>query len=301
MSVIMIIAGFIFSAVAGYMAGIVGSSNNPISGVTIATILTSSLILLALMGKDSASGPVAAIMIGAVTCCAASIAGDNLQDLKAGYVLGATPRAQQIMLMVGVVAAALALPVILNLLNTAYGIGAQSGRESALQAPQASLMASVAWGVFKGGLPWTMVYIGMAIGIIIIIIDQIQAARKSEYRVPVLAVAVGIYLPFDLGSAVLVGGLVAWAVTRYQKKNPSKADPDVATATARSETTGLLFASGLITGEALIGILLAVPIVIWERNVFDLHLALPGLLGLVCLLGVCYWLYKTSVGSFIKK
>ena len=301
MSVIMIIAGFIFSAVAGYMAGIVGSSNNPISGVTIATILTSSLILLALMGKDSASGPVAAIMIGAVTCCAASIAGDNLQDLKAGYVLGATPRAQQIMLMVGVGAAALALPVILNLLNTAYGIGAQSGRESALQAPQASLMESVARGVFKGGLPWTMVYIGMAIGVIIIIIDKIQEARKSEYRVPVLAVAVGIYLPFDLGSAVLVGGLVSWAVTRFQKKNPSKADPDIKTATARSETTGMLFASGLITGEALIGILLAVPIVIWERNVFDLHLILPGFIGLACLLIVCFWLYKTSVGSFMKK
>ena len=141
----------------------------------------------------------------------------------------------------------------------------------------------------------------MAIGIIIIIIDQIQAARKSEYRVPVLAVAVGIYLPFDLGSAVLVGGLVAWAVTRYQKKNPTKADPDVASATARSETTGLLFASGLITGEALIGILLAVPIVIWERNVFDLHVLLPGFVGLACLLGVCYWLYKTSVSSFVKK
>ncbi len=301
MAVIMLIAGFIFSAVAGYMAGLVGSSNNPISGVTIATILTSSLILLALMGKDSTSGPVAAIMIGAVTCCAASIAGDNLQDLKAGYMLGATPRAQQIMLMVGVVAAAVALPVILNLLNTAYGIGAQSGRETALQAPQASLMASVAKGVFQGGLPWTMVYIGMAIGVIIIIIDQIQEARKSEYRVPVLAVAVGIYLPFDLGSAVLVGGLVSWAVTRFQNKNPSKAQPDVASATSRSERTGLLFASGLITGEALIGILLAVPIVVWERNVFDLHHALPSMVGLACLLGVCYWVYKSATKSFMEK
>ncbi|MEO6132327.1 MAG: oligopeptide transporter, OPT family, partial [Saprospiraceae bacterium] len=165
MSVIMILAGFLFSAVAGYMAGLVGSSNNPISGVTIATILTSSLILLALMGKSSVSGPVAAIMIGAVTCCAAAIAGDNLQDLKAGYILGATPRSQQIMLMVGVVAAAVALPVILNLLNTAYGIGAQSGREHFLAAPQASLMESVARGVFQGGLPWTMVYIGMGIGV----------------------------------------------------------------------------------------------------------------------------------------
>ena len=301
MAVIMIIAGFIFSAVAGYMAGLVGSSNNPISGVTIATILTSSLILLALMGKDSASGPVAAIMIGAVTCCAASIAGDNLQDLKAGYILGATPRAQQIMLMVGVAAAAVALPVILNLLNTAYGIGAQSGRETALQAPQASLMESVARGVFKGGLPWTMVYIGMSIGALIIIIDKIQEARKSEFRVPVLAVAVGIYLPFDLGSAVLVGGLVAWAVTRYQNKNSSRAVPNVLSATNRSERAGLLFASGLITGEALIGILLAIPIVIWERNVFDLHYVLPGFVGLVCLLGVCYWVYKSTIRSFIEK
>jgi putative OPT family oligopeptide transporter len=298
MSVLMIIAGFLFSAVAGYMAGLVGSSNNPISGVTIATILTSSLILLALMGDNAASGPVAAIMIGAVVCCAAAIAGDNLQDLKAGYIVGATPRAQQIMLMVGVVAAALALPLILNLLNTAYGIGAQSGKENFLAAPQASLMESVARGVFQGGLPWSMVYIGMAIGIVIIIIDSIQKARGSEYRVPVLAVAVGIYLPFDLSSAIMVGGLVAWAVARYQTRNKLKAIPDYASAIARSDRTGLLFASGLITGEALIGILLAVPIVIWERNVFDLGTELPIILGLVFLLGVCYWLYRSSTKSF---
>ncbi len=301
MSVLMILAGFLFSAVAGYMAGLVGSSNNPISGVTIATILSSSLILLALMGKDSSSGPVAAIMIGAVTCCAAAIAGDNLQDLKAGYIVGATPRAQQIMLMVGVVAAAAALPVILNLLNTAYGIGAQSGREHFLAAPQASLMESVARGVFKGGLPWTMVYIGMGIGVAIILIDKIQEARKSELRVPVLAVAVGIYLPFDLGSAIMVGGLVAWAVSRYQKKNRAKALPDFDVAIGRSDRTGLLFASGLITGEALVGILLAVPIVIWERNVFDLGTQLPVLIGLVMLAIVCYWLYRSSTRSFSEK
>lgn len=298
MSVLMILAGFLFSAVAGYMAGLVGSSNNPISGVTIATILTSSLILLALMGKDSASGPVAAIMIGAVTCCAAAIAGDNLQDLKAGYIVGATPRSQQIMLMVGVVAAAIALPAILNLLNTAYGIGAQSGRENFLAAPQASLMESVARGVFQGGLPWTMVYIGMAIGITLIIIDQIQKSRGSEYRVPVLAVAVGIYLPFDLSSAIMVGGLVAWAVSRYQKRNRANAKPNVEAAIGRSDRTGLLFASGLITGEALIGILLAVPIVIWERNVFDLGTHLPVIIGLVFLLIVCYWLYRSSTRSY---
>lgn len=301
MSVLMLIAGFLFSAVAGYMAGLVGSSNNPISGVTIATILTSSLILLALMGSDASSGPVAAIMIGAVTCCAAAIAGDNLQDLKAGYIVGATPRAQQIMLMVGVVAAALALPMILNLLNTAYGIGAQSGKENFLAAPQASLMESVARGVFQGGLPWTMVYIGMVIGIVIIIIDSIQKSRKSEYRVPVLAVAVGIYLPFDLSAAIMVGGIVALAVAKFQSRNSGRAFPDVASALARSDRTGLLFASGLITGEALIGILLAVPIVIWERNVFDLGTNLPVIIGLVFLTIVCYWLYKSSTKSYVER
>lgn len=298
MSIIMIIAGFIFSAVAGYMAGLVGSSNNPISGVTIATILTSSLILLALMGKDSSSGPVAAIMIGAVTCCAASIAGDNLQDLKAGYIVGATPKAQQIMLIVGVVASALCLPGILNLLNTAYGIGPQSGRENPLQAPQASLMESVARGVFQGGLPWGMIYIGMAIGVAIIIVDLIQKSRKSEFRVPVLAVAVGIYLPFDLSATVMVGGLVAWAITKYQNRNKSQGKPDYQTAVSRTERTGLLFASGLITGEALIGIMLAIPIVVWERNVFDMGITLPAIVGVLCLTIVCIILYRSAVKTF---
>ncbi|HJW29586.1 MAG TPA: oligopeptide transporter, OPT family, partial [Saprospiraceae bacterium] len=270
----------------------------PISGVTIATILTSSLILLALMGKSSVAGPVAAIMIGAVVCCAAAIAGDNLQDLKAGYIVGATPRSQQIMLMVGVVAAALALPAILNLLNTAYGIGVDSGREHPLQAPQATLMASVAKGVFSGGLPWKMVYMGMGIGAAIIILDKIQEARKSEYRFPVLAIAVGIYLPFDLDSAIMVGGLVALFASMYVKRNKAKAKPDHASALGRSERAGLLFASGLITGEALVGILLAVPIVIWGRNVFDLHHQLPAIIGFATLVGVCYLLYRSTARSY---
>jgi putative OPT family oligopeptide transporter len=300
MSVLMILAGFLFSAVAGYMAGLVGSSNNPISGVTIATILTSSLILLALMGKESAAGPVAAIMIGAVVCCAAAIAGDNLQDLKAGYIVGATPRAQQIMLMVGVVAAAIALPAILNLLNTAYGIGPESGREHPLQAPQANLMAAVAKGVFSGGLPWKMVYIGMGIGTAIIILDKIQEARKSEYRFPVLAVAVGIYLPFDLDSAVMVGGLVALFASMYIKRNQAKGKPDPVLALGRSERAGLLFASGLITGEALVGILLAVPIVITGRNIFNLGVVLPSIVGFLALLGVCYLLYRSTTKSYTE-
>jgi len=137
MAILMVIAGFLFSAVAGYMAGLVGSSNNPISGVTIATILTSALILLALMGSGAERGPAAAIMIGAVVCCAAAIAGDNMQDLKAGNILGATPQRQQIMQMVGVVSAALVLPLVLQLLLTGYGFGPPTAENpDALAAPQ---------------------------------------------------------------------------------------------------------------------------------------------------------------------
>ena len=295
MAVIMLVAGFLFSAVAGYMAGLVGSSNNPISGVTIATILTSSLILLALMGKDSTSGPAAAIMIGAVVCCAAAIAGDNMQDLKAGHILGATPYKQQIMQMVGVVAAALAIPGILNLLHTAYGIGSVE-----LSAPQASLMASVARGVFQNDLPWTMVYIGMAIAVVIILADQYQAKRGSSWRIPVLAVAVGLYLPFQLDSAIMVGGLIAYAVSHYQKKNKSKAGENFKTAESSSNRTGLLLASGLITGEALIGIILAIPIVIFDgKNIFQIMENYgPSIIGLVVVAAVCYGMYKFSTKTF---
>ncbi|MGI9542948.1 MAG: OPT family oligopeptide transporter, partial [Cyclobacteriaceae bacterium] len=194
MAILMVVAGFLFASVAGYMAGLVGSSNNPISGVTIATILTSALILLALLGSGSEKGPAAAILIGSVVACAAAIAGDNMQDLKAGHILGATPKKQQIMQMIGVISAALVLPFVMDLLNTAYGFGPVSeAHPRALAAPQATLMQSVAEGVFGGGLPWTMVYIGMAIGVLIILLDKIQEKRGSDFRIPVLAVAVGLY------------------------------------------------------------------------------------------------------------
>ncbi len=152
MAVIMVVAGFVFSSVSGYMAGLVGSSNNPVSGITISTILFASLVLLAIMGKGSTVGPVAAIMIGAVTCCAAAVAGDNLQDLKAGQLVGATPWRQQVMIGIGAIASAAIMAPVLNLLLEAYGIGTPA-REgvNALAAPQATLMASVASGIFGVG------------------------------------------------------------------------------------------------------------------------------------------------------
>jgi putative OPT family oligopeptide transporter len=162
MAVIMVVAGFVFSSVSGYMAGLVGSSNNPVSGITISTILFASLLLLAVFGSGSAVGPVAAIMIGAVICNAAAVAGDNLQDLKAGQLVGATPWRQQVMLGIGALASAAVMAPVLNLLLQANGIGTPAfPGATPLPAPQATLMASVASGIFGSGLPWNMVTIGV--------------------------------------------------------------------------------------------------------------------------------------------
>ena len=276
LTIVMMIFGFLFSAVAAYMAGMVGSSNNPISGVTIATILFSSLLLLLLLGENSNVGAPAAIMIGAVVCCAAAIGGDNLQDLKTGHIVGATPWKQQVMQIIGTLSAALVLGLVLDILHTAYIIGSPT-----LSAPQATLMKSVADGVFTGNLPWTMVGFGAIIGVIIILIDLRQERIGSEFRVPILAVAVGIYLPIELTVPIFIGGMVAHM-------------SDLSGATETMKKRGLLMASGLITGEALIGILVAVPIFITGSK--DWWPQYPGLgfLGILAFCAVLGWFY-TSV------
>jgi uncharacterized oligopeptide transporter (OPT) family protein len=295
MAVLMLFAGFLFSAVAAYMAGLVGSSNNPISGVTIATILFSSLLLLALMGRSNEIGPEAAILIGAVVCCAAAIGGDNMQDLKTGHIVGATPWKQQVMQGLGTISAAFVMAPILSLLLSAYGFGPQTAEQPhALQAPQATLMASVAEGVFSGDLPWTPVMVGAIVAVVIILLDEIQKARKSAFRFPVLAVAVGIYLPLELSVPIFVGGLVAAAVARLGRRSASGSE-----AVASASRRGLLFASGLITGEALVGILMAIPIVISGDGevlaLFD-DFPLGAWPGVLLLLAVIVWLYRVAAG-----
>ncbi len=287
MAVIMTIAGFLFSSVGGYMAGLVGSSNNPISGVTIATILTSALLLLAWLGTGSSMGPALAILIGAVVATGNAIAADNMQDLKAGRLLGATPYKQQIMQVIGVVAAAFVMAPVLTLLLNAYGIGEPTtAHPQPLAAPQASLMAAVATGVFGAGLPWAMVVWGMAIAAATISFDLYLEARGSSFRAPVLAVAVGIYLPLELEIPILVGGIIAWVIGRSRKFAGSDQE--------QPEQNGLLFSAGLITGEALVGILLAIPIVIYQR---DDVMALFGVrdwngLGVLLLGAVVLLLYR---------
>jgi putative OPT family oligopeptide transporter len=257
MAVIMIVAGFVFSSVSGYMAGLVGSSNNPVSGITISTILFASLVLLAFLGSDSGAGPVAAILIGAVTCSAAAVAGDNLQDLKAGRLLGATPWRQQVMLAIGAVAGAAIMAPVMNLLLSAYGIGTPAHPGvAAMQAPQATLMAAVARGIFHHDLPAAMISLGAGVGIAVILFDQWLARGGGRWRAPVLAIAVGIYLPLEFTSPIFIGGLISELVDRWHARHGAHGDPE------EQRRSGLLFSSGLIAGEALIGVLIAIPIVI---------------------------------------
>ncbi|RMF11129.1 MAG: oligopeptide transporter, OPT family [Candidatus Neomarinimicrobiota bacterium] len=298
MAIVMIIAGFLFSAVAAYMAGLVGSSNNPISGVTIATILFSALVLLLIVGKQSLSGPAAAIFIGAVVACAAAIGGDNMQDLKAGYLVGATPYKQQIMQSVGVLSAAIFIAPVLILIEKAYGIGVASpAHPHPLAAPQATLMSSVAEGVFHQNLPWGIILIGMAVAVLVIILDQIQARRGAAFRLPVLAVAVGIYLPFELSVPIFIGGIIAWLVARVFRRSHDQLtaeEQDRAVKTAGNR--GLLFASGLITGEALVGILMAIPIVVsGDANVLAVVAKpLGSWPGILLLIAVAWWLRNVA-------
>jgi len=293
MTIIMVVAGFLFCSVSAYMAGLVGSSNNPVSGITIATILFAAVVLLGLMGRNAELGPVAAIMIGAVVCCAACISGDNLQDLKCGQLIGATPWRQQTMLAIGAATSALVMAPVLNLLARAYGIGEPTAEHpDPLLAPQATLMASVSKGLFGGSLPWGMIAIGAAIGVFIILVDEWLKSRGSTFRAPVLAVAVGIYLPLELSVPIFAGGLLSHLATR--KLGGAGADTETA---ERLNRNGMLFAAGMITGEALMGILIAIPIVTTGRA--DV-LALPeglhfgGWLGLLVLGGLAAWLYRIA-------
>jgi putative OPT family oligopeptide transporter len=304
MAIIMIVAGFLFVSVSAYLAGLVGSSNNPVSGITIATILFASVVLLVLLGESGTMavgaggaplGAVAAIMIGAVVCCAAAVGGDNLQDLKAGYLVGATPWKQQLMLGIGAFSCALIMAPVLNILSQAYGIGAPTPEHpNPLSAPQATLMASVAGGMFGGkDLPWGIIGIGAGVGAIIIAVDEWLKANGKAFRVPVLAAAIGIYLPLELMVPIFLGGLLAYFV---EKRHGIFGTHDEALRD-RAHRPGVLFAAGLITGEALMGI--AVGVAIYATKNREV-LALPTqfqqgeIVGLAVLAIVAWLIYRTG-------
>ena len=229
-AVLIALFGFFFAAVSARMVGLVGSSNNPISGMTIATLVVSTLALKE-TGAVGASGMVAAIAIGSVVCIVAAMAGDTAQDLKTGHILGATPWKQQIGELVGVAASALAIGGVLVLLHRAWGFGSD-----AISAPQATLMKVIVEGIMDGGLPWSFIGIGAAIAVVLALL-----------RVPVMPVAIGMYLPVGLSVTMFAGGLLRWGASRMHGEGAAKL-----------EETGTLFSAGLVAGEGLCGIILAI-------------------------------------------
>ncbi|MCP9446564.1 MAG: oligopeptide transporter, OPT family [Nitrospira sp.] len=301
MTMVMTVAAFLFSSVAAYMAGLVGSSSNPVSGVTIATIMVASLLLVLLMGTGHPEGPAAALMIGAVVCCAAAMGGDNMQDLKTGHLVGATPWKQQVMQVIGVLAGAVVLAPVLTVLQAKYGIGAPTGdHPHPLSAPQATLMASLANSVFGGAVPWSLVGLGALIGVLVIVLDQRQERHGRSFRFPVLAVALGIYLPLKLSTAIVVGGVVAALAERARRGDEAREG---------KARRGLLFSAGLITGESLMGILLALPVALgtlWPGlgsdpfALFD-HPPFGGWPGLLMMALVAGALYHTENGGLGRR
>lgn len=244
-AVAMLVMSFFFTAVASYIVGLVGNSNSPVSGMTITAVLFTGALLYVL-GFAGVQGMVATLGVAAVVCCAACTSGDVCNDLKTGLIVGASPRKQQIMQIAGVAAAALVMAPVLNLLHTTTpgGIG---GKE--LAAPQAQLFASLARGFFGDGqLPMNMVFIGAGLGAAILALDAFQVKRGASFRFHLMPIAVGMYLPFDLAPPILAGGLVATLLSRGLTEH----DAEVRL------RPGVLFSSGVVAGESLTGIALAV-------------------------------------------
>ncbi|WP_110669181.1 OPT family oligopeptide transporter [Salinicola halophilus] len=265
--------GFLIAAACGYMAGLVGSSSSPISGIGIVGIILVSLMLLgftAISDSLDALDPAVArqlptalaLFVTSVILAVAAISNDNLQDLKTGYLVGATPWRQQVALIIGCLVGALVIPPVLSLLYNAYGFAGAMPREGmdpsqALGAPQASLMTAIVRGVFSHDLEWTMIAIGLALGAVMIAIDALLARRGGSARLPTLAVGIGIYLPPSIIMPLVIGAILGWAVDRRLRRRARQRHRDVETEADRPRRRGVLLASGLIVGESLVGVLLA--------------------------------------------
>lgn len=243
-AIVVVVFGFFFATVSSRMVGLVGSSNNPVSGMAIATLLIATA-LLKVTGDAGAHGMQGAIAIGSIICIIACMAGDTSQDLKTGFILGATPKKQQIGEIIGTIVAALAIGGVLLLLDKAWGFGSE-----AIPAPQATLMKMIVEGVMNGNLPWSLVFIGAFIAIAFEVIG-----------ISALPVAIGLYLPLELSTTIMLGGIIRWIADKQKAKSGEKKDDDAG--------SGILFCSGMIAGEGLVGILLAVFAVLGIDSAID--------------------------------
>lgn len=259
-AVLIALFGFFFATVSSRMVGIVGSSNNPVSGMAIATLLFSTLCLK-VTGDTGVHGMKGAIAIGSVICIIAAMAGDTSQDLKTGYILGATPKKQQIGELIGAVVSAVTIGGVLVLLDSAWGFGTTE-----LAAPQATLMKMIIEGVMQGNLPWALVFIGVFIAIVVEILG-----------ISVLPVAIGLYLPLELSATIMIGGVIRWFVDKKKADKEENKDAN----------SGILFCSGMIAGEGLVGILLAILAVVNVAGKIDLSGSFTtGIVGGVVLMVV---------------
>ena len=243
-----VVAGFLVAAACGYMAGLIGASNSPVSGLGILSVIGAALLLLAVAKTAGVAGAPAlvayALFVTGVLLNVATISNDNLQDLKTGQLVDATPWRQQVSLIAGVIFGSLVIPPILDLLNKAYGF---TGGPHALPAPQATLISALAKGVIQGQIRWDLIGVGAAIGVAIILIDEILRAR-TRFQLPPLAVGLGIYLPAATTSAAVLGAVVGWLYKRWTGTWPNAAG---------AQRMAVLIASGSIVGESLFGVLLA--------------------------------------------
>ena len=292
-----LVSGFLIAAICGYMAGLIGASNSPISGVGILSIVTCATMLVVAIHPTDAMRPALvayALFVTAIVFACATISNDNLQDLKTGQLVGASPRRQQIALIVGVIAGALVIPVVLNLLAKSNGFAGAPNvgviAQNPLPAPQATLISALAAGVIGGDLDWRSIGIGLLVGLVVIIIDEILGFSK-RLRIPPLAVGIGIYLPMSATFAVIVGAVVGHWYNGRVKNKPQA---------GRLERVGVLVASGLIVGESLFGVLTSALIVATNKEAplalapADFALAWPlGAVTFVVLIVLLYgWMLR---------
>lgn len=312
-----VIFGFLLASIGGYMAGLVGSSNNPLSAMSIMGIIASAILLTIMIGFEldfrSEAGKVLSvaamtIVLVSVMANATAISGDNLQDLKSGQIVGATPWKQELMLIVGVLAGAVIITPILEILYQAYGIGTALPRPdmdptAALNAPTASVMNQLTQAVFTGSMNWFMFSLGGGLAGIFILGEIICKKLKRPFHFPVLAVAIGIYLPLDIIFPIFFGGLMAYLAERKLDAQRENLGVRFAEVAEKAGKRGLLFSSGLIAGEAIMGIALAIPFAAYQSTkVFNIRpdnfesFALG--LGVSIFLGTGYYLYH--LGSLTK-
>ncbi|AWT52319.1 OPT family oligopeptide transporter [Mycolicibacterium smegmatis] len=293
--VFVFVIGLVIAAVCGYMAGLIGSSNSPISGVGILTVLIAALLIKIVFGPtndDQATALVAfTLFAAAITFGVATISNDNLQDLKTGQLVGATPWKQQVALVIGVLFGSAIIPPVLELMQTAFGfLGAPGASENALAAPQAALISSLAKGVFGGSLDWSLIGLGAAIGVVVVIVDE-MLHRTSRFALPPLAVGMGMYLPMSLILVIAIGAVIGYVYNRWAIRTGGDVE--------RKKRLGVLLATGLIVGESLYGVVFAGivagtgnedPLAIFTGN--DGNFA--QIFGTVAFAAVILWLYKRT-------